>query len=82
MPRAKRQRCDSGNPQNRLMVGGEIKRDAGAERDRHPRQQAPGAGLSANPFAEDFAKGGHDAQSPDGASPPARAAARGGQVPA
>ena len=38
--------------QHRLMIGGEVKRDAGAERDRHPWQQTPGAGFGANPLPQ------------------------------
>jgi len=36
------------------MVSGEVEGDAGAKRDRHPGQQAAGAGFSTNPLAKDF----------------------------
>ncbi len=38
-------------PDRRLMLGGKIKHDAGAERDGKPRQQPPGADLDGRPFA-------------------------------
>ncbi|CUU18209.1 hypothetical protein CDS [Bradyrhizobium sp.] len=34
------------------MIGGKVESDAAAERDRHPWQQPPGAGLGARPFAQ------------------------------
>ena len=36
------------------MIGGEVKGDAGAERDRHPGQQAAGTGFRARPLAQGF----------------------------
>jgi hypothetical protein len=39
-------------PNRRLMLGGKIKDDAGAERDREPRQQPPGADLDRRPLAD------------------------------
>jgi len=47
-----------GDRQNRLMLGCEIERDAGTERDRHPRQQPAGAGLRANPVAQRWTSDG------------------------
>ena len=63
------------------MIGGEIEGNAGAEGDRHPGQQAAGAGFGANPFAQ-LVEQRDQAPKPDGAKPPACAASRGGQVPA
>ena len=79
--RAKRRRRDRGNWQDRFMIGGEIEGDAGAEGDGHPGQQAAGAGFGADPFAQ-FCDQRWPCAKPDGAKPPARAASRGGQVPA
>ena len=79
--RAKRDRDDGGHRQHRLMIGGKIEGDAGAERDRHPGQQPPGAGFRARPLAQGFDERRPNAGR-DGAKPPAGAAARGGQVPA
>ena len=49
---AKSGRGENGNRQDRLMIGGEIEGDPGAEGDRHPGQQPAGAGLGAHPFAQ------------------------------
>ena len=47
--RAEHDRRDGGNRQNRLTLGGKVAGDPGAEGDGHPRQQAPGASLGADP---------------------------------
>ena len=47
---------DGGNRQHRLVIGGEVEGDAGAERDRHPGQQPPGARLGARPLAQRFSE--------------------------
>jgi hypothetical protein len=60
--RAKRDRHDSGHRQNRLMIGGEVKRDAGAKRHRHPGQQPAGAGLRLHPLAQGFDQRRPDAE--------------------
>ena len=72
--RAKRDRHDGGHRQHRLMIGGEIKRDAGAERDRHPGQQPPGAGFGARPLRASVSTNGGQSAGRDGAKPPAGAA--------
>ena len=67
---------------HRLMIGGEIERDAGAERHRHPGQQPPGAGFGARSIRAVLRRSDDQVEKPDGAKPPARAASRGGHVPA
>jgi hypothetical protein len=49
---AKHSPRDDRSRQHRLMIGCEIERNADAERDRDPRQQAPGPGLGGDPFAQ------------------------------
>ncbi len=49
---AKRNRCSGHDRQHRLVIGGEVKGDAGAERDGHPGQQAPGPRLGARPLTQ------------------------------
>ena len=49
---AKRDRRGGRDGEHRLMVCGKIERDAGAERDGHPGQQAPGPRLGARPSAQ------------------------------
>ena len=75
---AKRDRRSGRDGEHRLMVRGKIERDAGAERDGHPGQQAPGPRLGARPLAQRVEErrpaeaGRHDTRPP---APP-RAAAR------
>ena len=54
---AKPDRGDGGNRQDRFMISSEIERDAGAEGDRHPGQQAAGASFGASPFAQPVEEG-------------------------
>ena len=83
--RAKRDGHDGGHRQHRLMIGGEIKRDAGAERDRHPGQQPPGAGFRARPLRAGFRSAAarrRDATAQGRRPAPRRAAARSRHSPA
>ena len=59
-------------PPRRLAVGGEIDRDAEAERDRKPRQQAAGPGVGDRPVAETLGGGAAEI----GKTCPAQASAR------
>ncbi len=75
----RRDRGDDGErrrrPPGRLMIGREIKDDAGAEGDGKPRQQAAGADLDRGPFAD--ARGnGELGVGPEAVPPAARSADR------
>ena len=71
--------------QNRLTVGGKIAGDPGAEGDRHPGQQAAGAGFGGDPRPQFRRRGTAMQRDPTarGRRPaPPRAAARCRQIPA
>ena len=51
-----RNRDDGGDRQHRLMIGGEVEGDPGAECDRHPGQQPPGTRLRASPLTQRFSE--------------------------
>ena len=78
---AKHDRRTCSHPGNRFMIRGEIKRDPDAKGDGHPGQQTPGAGFGAI-HSRSFSMKGDHASKPAGATPPAHAVSRGGQVPA
>ena len=49
-----RNRYGGGDRKHRLVIGGKVKGNAGPERHRHPRQQAPSSGFRARPCAQRF----------------------------